>query len=440
MLDAIGAGSIEELFAQIPASHRLRAELDLPPALTSEVELSRHLRDLLGRNESCEDNLSFLGAGCWQHHVPAVCDEVVRRSEFVTPVWGTPASDYGRNQAWFEFCSQLGELLALDFVGLPVYSWGCGAGHAVRMATRINGRREVLVPASLDPERLAVIRTYCEPREMESHLDLVLVDFDPGQRTAGSGRSGTEALRPHGGGLLREPLVPRDDRVRRRGDRPARARRGRGGDRRRRPDLSRRSRAARRLGRRHRGRHDPAARRAHELRRRRRRLHRLARRGALRAPVPDAQYLALRHRRARRARLRRRAVPPDLLRPARGGQRLDGQLDLPVGDRGRDVHVAARPARVRGGRLVDPAAQPLRRLAARRGAGRDRPLAGRVLQGVRRVLRRRHGRGGEPPAPRAPDLRRQGPLARLPGARAERALLRDRGAQRRATSSDSRTR
>ena len=59
------------------------------------------------------------------------------------------------------------------------------------------------------PERLAVIRTYCEPREMESHLDLVLVDFDPGHRTAGTGRSGTEALGPHGGGLLREPLVPR---------------------------------------------------------------------------------------------------------------------------------------------------------------------------------------------------------------------------------------
>src|SRR3954470_13123984 len=179
MLDAIGSESIDELFAQIPARHRLRGPLELPPALVAEVELSRHLRDALARNETCEENLSFLGAGCWQHHVPAVCDEVVRRSEFVTPVWGTPSSDYGRNQAWFELCSQLGELLALDFVGLPVYSWGCAAGHAIRMASRINGRREVLVPASLDPERLAVIRTYCEPRQMESHLELVAVDFDP---------------------------------------------------------------------------------------------------------------------------------------------------------------------------------------------------------------------------------------------------------------------
>jgi glycine dehydrogenase subunit 1 len=179
MLDAIGVSDLEELFAQIPDRHRLRGDLPLPPALTSEIALHRQLRDTLSRNETCEENLSFLGAGCWQHHVPAVCDEVVRRSEFVTPVWGTPSSDYGRNQAWFEFCSQLGELLALDFVGLPVYSWGCAAGHAVRMASRMTGRREVLVPRSLDPERLAVIRTFCEPRETASHLEVTLVDFDP---------------------------------------------------------------------------------------------------------------------------------------------------------------------------------------------------------------------------------------------------------------------
>jgi glycine dehydrogenase subunit 1 len=177
LLDEIGAADVEELFAQIPAAHRLARGIELPPAL-SEVELARHLLETLARNGDCQRNLSFLGGGCWQHHVPAVCDEIVRRSEFVTPVWGTPSSDYGRNQAWFEFCSQLGALLELDFVGLPVYSWGCAAGHAIRMASRLNGRREVLVPRSLDPERLGVIRTYCEPRETASHIDVVLVDFD----------------------------------------------------------------------------------------------------------------------------------------------------------------------------------------------------------------------------------------------------------------------
>jgi glycine dehydrogenase subunit 1 len=179
MLDAIGAETVDELFAQIPDHHRLRGELHLPPPLDSEVELARHLRQTLARNDSCEANLSFLGAGCWQHYVPAVCDEVVRRYEFLTPVWGTPASDYGRNQAWFEFCSQLGELLDLDFVGLPVYSWGCAAGHAVRMAARLTRRSRVLVPASLDPERLAVIRTFCEPRATTGHIEVTPVAFEP---------------------------------------------------------------------------------------------------------------------------------------------------------------------------------------------------------------------------------------------------------------------
>ena len=118
---------------------------------TSEAELSRHLRETLARNESCEENLSFLGAGCWQHHVPAVCDEIVRRTEFLTPVWGSPPSDHGRNQAWFEFCSQLGELLELDFVGLPVYSWGCAAGHADPHGVAAHRPHEVLVAALARP-------------------------------------------------------------------------------------------------------------------------------------------------------------------------------------------------------------------------------------------------------------------------------------------------
>lgn len=178
MLRDIGATSIEALFGQIPEAHRLRRQLDLPPALTSEPDLRRHLVQTLSRNATCEGNLSFLGGGCWQHYVPAVVDEIVGRSEFLTPVWGTPSSDFGRNQAWFEFSSQLGELLAMDLVGLPVYSWGCAAGHAIRMAARMTGRNEVLVPQAIDPERLSVIRNYCEPAEMASHIEVVAIDFD----------------------------------------------------------------------------------------------------------------------------------------------------------------------------------------------------------------------------------------------------------------------
>lgn len=178
LLDAVGVASVEELFVQIPAGHRLTGGLDLPPALTSEVELRRHLLELLSRNESCERNVSFLGGGIWQHHVPAVVDEIVRRSEFVTPVWGTPSSDLGRNQTWFEFASQLGELVGMEFVGLPVYSWGAAAGHAVRMTARLTGRSHVLVARSTSPERLAVIRTLAGAPELAGHIELELVDYD----------------------------------------------------------------------------------------------------------------------------------------------------------------------------------------------------------------------------------------------------------------------
>ncbi len=179
MLDVIGISDVTELFEQIPSDHLSSEEIQLEPALRSEIALRRHLMTLLGQNDTCEENLSFLGAGCWQHHVPAICDEVWARSEFLTSVWGTPSSDLGRNQAWFEFASQLGELLRMDFVGLPVYSWGAAAGHAFRMAARLTGRNRVLAPRAMDPERLAVIRTYCGSPELKGHIELVGVNHDP---------------------------------------------------------------------------------------------------------------------------------------------------------------------------------------------------------------------------------------------------------------------
>jgi glycine dehydrogenase subunit 1 len=136
------------------------------------------MSDLLAKNTSCEKALNFLGGGCWQHHVPAICDEIVARSEFLTPVWGTPSSDLGRNQSWFEFTSQLGELIDMDLVALPVYSWGCAAGHAIRMAARLTGRNKVLLPRFIDPERRAVIRNYCGPAGMSSSIEIVDIDVN----------------------------------------------------------------------------------------------------------------------------------------------------------------------------------------------------------------------------------------------------------------------
>ncbi|KUF10859.1 aminomethyl-transferring glycine dehydrogenase subunit GcvPA [Pseudoponticoccus marisrubri] len=175
MLAALGVNSVEALFAQIPEDHLMERPLELPPQLASEVALSRHLDDMLGKNTVFPTGACFRGAGAWPHYVPAICDEVVGRYEWQTSVFGSPASDHGRNQAWFEFTSQIGALVEMDFVGLPVYSWGCAIGHAVRMASRMTGRRKVIIPEIMDPERRMVLETYCEPVEMARHIEIVPV-------------------------------------------------------------------------------------------------------------------------------------------------------------------------------------------------------------------------------------------------------------------------
>ena len=178
LLGCLGLDSIEPLFAQIPAAHRLAALPDLPPALTSEVELARYLKTTLARNRPAAEALSFLGGGIWQHHVPAVVDEIVGRSEFLTPVWGTPSSDFGRNQAWFEFTSQLGALLEMELVGLPVYSWGAALGHAARMAVRLTGRQRLLVPAAMCPQRRAVLDGYAASVNPAMQIEVEAVPCD----------------------------------------------------------------------------------------------------------------------------------------------------------------------------------------------------------------------------------------------------------------------
>ncbi|MBH0007854.1 aminomethyl-transferring glycine dehydrogenase subunit GcvPA [Salinibacterium sp. SWN1162] len=178
MLAAVGASSIEELFEQIPAEHYGTQGETLPDGILSEATLERHVDGILRANKNTRDNLSFLGAGSWQHHVPAVCDEIAGRSEFLTSVWGTPSSDHGRNQAWFEFSSQLGELLDLEFVGLPVYSWGSAGGNALRMAARLTGRNRVIVTKAIDPERRAVIESYCGTQGSSRALEIIDLDYD----------------------------------------------------------------------------------------------------------------------------------------------------------------------------------------------------------------------------------------------------------------------
>ena len=102
MLHAVGAQSVDEFYQDIPDSLRLKRSMNLPEPFLSEYALRRHVEQILAKNKSCQDYLSFLGAGCSQHYVPAVCDEVNSRTEFLTAYAGEPYEDHGRFQALFE--------------------------------------------------------------------------------------------------------------------------------------------------------------------------------------------------------------------------------------------------------------------------------------------------------------------------------------------------
>jgi glycine dehydrogenase subunit 1 len=163
MLREVGASSVEEFYADIPESIRLKTDLNLPEPMLSEVELIRHVEGLLAKNQTARENLNFLGAGCYQHHVPAVCDEINSRGEFLTAYAGEPYDDHGRFQALFEYQSMMGELLNMDVVNVPTYDGFQAAATALRMASRITGRRRVLVSRSINPDKLSKIHDYLKP-------------------------------------------------------------------------------------------------------------------------------------------------------------------------------------------------------------------------------------------------------------------------------------
>jgi glycine dehydrogenase subunit 1 len=163
MLDAIGVGSVEELFErQIPAPVRLGRALDLPPGM-AEQEVYEHLRELASRNTSAEDEISFLGAGMYDHYVPAVIDMLMSRSEFLTPYTPyQPEVSQGNLQVMFEYQTAISELTALPVSNASVYEGPSAVASAGYLAKLANGRSRMVASAGLHPHSLDTLRTYAE--------------------------------------------------------------------------------------------------------------------------------------------------------------------------------------------------------------------------------------------------------------------------------------
>ena len=177
MMEEVGVTDIMELYEEIPEHLKFKGTMDLPEPLLDEYTIRRHVEELLRKNKNASDYTNFLGAGCAMHFVPAVCDEINGRGEFLTAYVGESYADHGKWQALFEYASLIGELLDMDITSCPVYDGFQAAASALRMAGRINGRKQVLVPSSINPDMLKVIANYVEG-VTESFLDIVHVGMD----------------------------------------------------------------------------------------------------------------------------------------------------------------------------------------------------------------------------------------------------------------------
>jgi glycine dehydrogenase subunit 1 len=160
MLAAIGVDSTEDLFRDIPEGVRLRRSLDVDPAL-SEPELVAHLEELAARNVHSGQELSFLGAGIYDHYVPAVVDAVLARGELLTAYTPyQPEMSQGVLQAIFEYQTAICELTGMDVSNASGYDGTTVAADACYVAKHVTGRTKVVLAETVNPQVRQVVKTY----------------------------------------------------------------------------------------------------------------------------------------------------------------------------------------------------------------------------------------------------------------------------------------
>ncbi|MEW5747335.1 MAG: aminomethyl-transferring glycine dehydrogenase subunit GcvPA [Candidatus Thermoplasmatota archaeon] len=173
MLQEMGLRSVEDLFVDIPKEVRTGG-LRLPKGM-SELELRRELEAVLSANRTADSHPCFLGAGIYDHFIPAAARAIAGRSEFVTSYTPyQPEISQGMLQGLFEYQSYMAELTAMDVVNSSMYDASTALGEAVLMAGRINGGKRFLVSRAVSPEKVQVARLYATG----AGIELVEVGYD----------------------------------------------------------------------------------------------------------------------------------------------------------------------------------------------------------------------------------------------------------------------
>ena len=160
MLAVIGAGSIDDLFVDVPESARLSGPIANLPAHASELAVERHMTKLARQNLSAGEAPFFLGCGAYRHHVPASVDHLIQRGEFLTAYTPyQPEIAQGTLQMLFEFQTQVARLLGTDVANASMYDGSTACWEAIGMARRITKRAKAILSGGLHPHYVSVART-----------------------------------------------------------------------------------------------------------------------------------------------------------------------------------------------------------------------------------------------------------------------------------------
>ena len=160
MLGVIGAGSVDDLFADVPAAARLSGPIHGLPDHASEMAVERHMAKLAAQNLSAGAAPFFLGAGAYKHHVPASVDHLIQRGEFLTAYTPyQPEIAQGTLQVLFEFQTQVARLFGTDVANASLYDGSTACWEAITMAGRITRRGQVLLSSGLHPYYASTAKT-----------------------------------------------------------------------------------------------------------------------------------------------------------------------------------------------------------------------------------------------------------------------------------------
>lgn len=160
MLSSLGMNSINELFADVPSDLKLQKMLNLPESM-SEMELTAHMKTIAAKNEGASGCACFLGAGAYDHFIPAIVKHIISRSEFYTSYTPyQPEISQGMLQAIFEYQTMICRMTGMDVSNASMYDGATALAEAAFMAARSTGRNMVAVSAGVHPEYREVLKTY----------------------------------------------------------------------------------------------------------------------------------------------------------------------------------------------------------------------------------------------------------------------------------------